>query len=136
MVVGSGVPIVVVTHGLPIGVITCGVRFWTSWWEIIAIQIIFIRIYIMDYIAFLKHQVNLSNFMSWMSMCKINWSSFPYFYVWNYSLINLCDEHTTSSIDMRSFMCGMNKILVISSKIILLRMKGKWNVCKIYLFYL
>lgn len=25
---------------------------------------------IMDYIAFLKHQMNLSNFMSWMSMCK------------------------------------------------------------------
>jgi hypothetical protein len=70
MVVRSGVPIVVVTHGLPIGVITCGVRFWTSRWEIIAIQIIFIRIYIMDYIAFLKHQMNLSNFMSWMSMCK------------------------------------------------------------------
>jgi hypothetical protein len=90
--------------------------------------------YISWTIAFLKHQMNLSNFMSWMSMCKINWSSFPYFYVWNYSLINLCDEHTTSSIDMRSFMCCMNKILVISSKIILLRMKAKWNVCKITFF--
>jgi hypothetical protein len=43
MVVGSGVPIVVVVHGLLIGVITCGVRFWTSWWEGIAIQIIFIQ---------------------------------------------------------------------------------------------
>ncbi len=66
----------------------------------------------------------------------IEWSSFPYSFVWNYSLINLCDEHTTSSIDMRSFMCGMNKVLVISSKIILLRMKAKWNVCKIYLLNL
>lgn len=43
MVVGSGVPIVVVTHGLPIGVLTCCVRIWTSWWERIAIQIIFIQ---------------------------------------------------------------------------------------------
>jgi hypothetical protein len=43
MVVGSDVSIVVVTHGLPIGAITCGVRFWTSRWEGIAIQIIFIQ---------------------------------------------------------------------------------------------